>query len=324
MLLPSEIEGLLREDVPYLDLTSRLLGVRRQPARMALLARQAGVAAGLTAASDLLTFLGLEVQCHVEDGEAILPGAALLTAWGTASAMHMGFRQAINLVEHLTGIASCTRELSEAAQAVNPDVRIVVSRQNFPGSRHLTSSAIIAGGGWPHRLGLSETVMIGPEHLQFIGGVQGLTPRLARMRRDAGGKRIAVEAHNESDAIRLARAGVDILVLSHMSLTTVAELAKTLHRLSPSLLLAAEGQIERGNVALYAASCVDMLVTSTPLYATPAAIEASWNMAQPMHVTPLAAFRRQPAESMEIVVPEGMAYAAFDSFDELMRGRRMG
>lgn len=322
MLLPSEIEGLLREDVPYLDLTSRLLGVRRQPARMALLARHAGVAAGLCAATDLLRHLVLEVENQVEDGEAILPGATLLTAWGEAGALHMGYRQAINLVASLSGIASATRALAETAQAINPEIRVVVPRQSFPGSRHLVASAVVAGGGWPYRLGLSETVVIGREHLQFIGGIQGLTPRLERLRRDAGGKRIAVEAQNETDAIRLARAGVDVVVLNHMPLSLIADLAKTLHRCAPQLMLAAEGDIGPANIALYAASGVDLLVTSTPMHAAPASVEASWSMAQPLHMAPLGALQNQTAQPTTQAA-DFSAYSAFDSFVDLAGVRRI-
>lgn len=324
MLLPSEIEGLLREDVPYLDLTSRLLGVRRQPARMVLLARQTGVAAGLCAATDLLRHLGLEVQSQLDDGEAVLPGVALLTAWGEAGALHMGYRQAVNLVESMSGIATATRSMVEAAQAINPEIRVVVPRQSFPGSRHLVSAAVVAGGGWPYRLGLSETVVIGPEHLQFIGGIHGLTPRLERLRRDAGGKRIAVEVQSETDAVRLARAGVDIVVLKNMPLSAMADVAKTLHRVSKQLLIATEADIGLHNVALYAASGVDLLVTSTPMHAAPAIVEASWSMAQPFHIAPLGAFQYELAQPTEQAKPDYSVYSSFDSFADLAGVRRIG
>jgi len=144
------------------------------------------------------------------------------------------------------------------------------------------------------------------------------------MRRDAGGKRIAVEVQNETDAIRLARAGVDIVVLNRMPLSMVAELAKTLRRLSSQLLIATEANIGPDNVALYAASGVDMLVTSAPMHAAPAFIEASWSMAQPFHVAPLAAFQQQPARPALEAKPDYSVYSSFDSFADLAGAQHIG
>ncbi|RXZ45299.1 hypothetical protein EBB06_00280 [Crenobacter cavernae] len=282
VLLPSEIEGLFREDAPYQDLTCRLLGVRRQSAHLTVVARDGGVASGVEAALDLFAYLGVRAEARVDEGDALLPGATLLTASGPASALHLAARQALNLIERFSGIASKTRELVECAQRVNPELVVALPRQGFPGTRRLTAQAVLAGGGQALRLGLSESIEIGREHWQFVGGIEGLMPRIARLKRAAGGKPITLIAGSGSEALRLARAEPDFLELPAIALPSLAELCKSVHRLSPRTRLACCVPSGDADWARYAACGLDWLIVPDLMQAPALPVSASWSVAQPL------------------------------------------
>ncbi|HLO88850.1 MAG TPA: ModD protein, partial [Nostocaceae cyanobacterium] len=142
------------------------------------------------------------------------------------------------------------------------------------GTKPLSLKAILAGGAAPHRLGLSETILIFKQHLIFIGGISGLTERLIQIRQRFPEQQICIEVETEADAWLVAQAGVDLIQFDKISPLDLNKLVPQFRQQYPNLKLAVAGGINLANIKEYAATGVEILVTSYPYFGKPADIAA--------------------------------------------------
>jgi molybdenum transport protein len=264
----AQLERLLFDDAPYGDLTTDLLGIGAQRARMTFSARGPMVLALATEAAEILEMAGASVERLLEDGQALAPGQEFLHAEGRAGALLRGWKVAQTLVEIWSGVATAAREIVEAARAVAPDIGVACTRKNTPGVKNFSVAAIRTGGAEMHRLGLSETILVFPEHLAFLGG-ETLDSAVARLRRGAPEKKLVLEAGTMAEALAAAEAGFDVIQAEKFSPADIALLVKQLANLTKRPKLAAAGGVNRANAAEYARAGADILVTSAPYAALP-------------------------------------------------------
>ena len=267
VLSHSELEALLYDDVPYGDLTTDALGIGAVPGTMQFTARGAMVLALAEDAAALLALAGCEVDLHAHSGEALTPGALILTAEGPAAALLRGWKVAQTLIEIWSGVASAARAIVEAA-AVVPDVTVACTRKNSPGTKRCAVAAVKAGGAVMHRLGLSETVLLFPEHRWFLGD-EALDAVVVRLRRAAPEKRLVIEVTTVEAALAAAAAGFDVIQAEKFAPADIAALVARLASLPQRPIVAAAGGIHAGNVAAYASAGADVVVTSSPYLAPP-------------------------------------------------------
>ena len=268
VLSDSLLEALLHDDAPFGDLTTHVLGIGAMPGRIAFAARDRMVVACVEEAARLLEIAGARASATVASGSELAPGAPILAATGPAEALHRAWKVAQTLVEYASGIATAARRIVEAARAARPDVAIACTRKNMPGAKALAIKSILAGGAMPHRLGLSETILIFAEHRAFFGG-QTAAAMVAQARRGAPEKKIVVEVPAIDEAVAWAEAGADVLQTERWSVDDLSDLANRLAALPRKPLLAAAGGINARNAAAYAAAGADILVTSAPYFAAP-------------------------------------------------------
>ena len=170
MRLPdSTLQSWLAEDAPFGDLTTAALGIGAVPGRMTFAARSTMVLALAPEAARILELAGAIVRPEAGDGSHLAAGDVILTAKGPAEALLLGWKVAQTLLEMAGGIATAAAAIVAAAHAVDTAVTVACTRKSFPGTRAVAVKAIIAGGAVPHRLGLSETVLVFAEHLAFAG-----------------------------------------------------------------------------------------------------------------------------------------------------------
>jgi len=160
----------------------------------------------------------------------------------------------------------------DAARAMNPHIQVVVTRKNFPGTKRLAVKAAVAGGASPHRLGLSETILVFDHHLTFVGGLDAVLARIDDYRRAAAEKKIAVEVKTLQDGVKAAEAGVDIIQVDKMEPEQLAELVRAVRARGHPTVISAAGGVNAGNAAAYAATGVDLLITSWVYWGKPADI----------------------------------------------------
>lgn len=270
----NELDQLIHDDVPFVDLTTHVLGIGAAQGVMRYSGREPTLLCCTEEAVRILQKVGLQVDFSLSSGTYVEANTLILTAHGSAQAIHSGWRVALNLMEHACGVATRTHILVQRARAVNPHIVITATRKSLPWAKKMMVKAILTGGALPHRLGLSETFLLFDEHLRFMGGLDAALPQLRAIKTRLGEKMLVAEAHNAADALKLAQAGVDMVQLDKLSVDATRQVNEQLKTAVPSVKVAIAGGINAENCAAYAATGVDMLVTSALYFGKPADIKA--------------------------------------------------
>lgn len=269
LLSDALLSSWLLEDAPTGDLTGLLLGLPERHGVLHFTARDAMCVCGSEEALRMGQLRGLTCAgTMVASGRTLQPGAPILSLSGPANELMVVWKMAQTLIEYLSGIASETAELVAQAQQQQPGVVVSCTRKHFPGIKAAAIKAILCGGAIPHRLGLSDSLLLFAEHRQFV---PQLSPAelVQHYRRHSPERKLVVEVVTSAEALAWAQAGVDVLQLEKFSPVQIAALRAELEPLSRSPVIVAAGGIQRSNVRAYAASGADVLVTSAPYQAPP-------------------------------------------------------
>lgn len=210
-------------------------------------------------AATVFRTLGCSVQIHASEGEKTEAGKNLVTVLGSAQALLMGERLALNLVGRMAGIATQTSKIVEIVSNQNPGVRVAATRKTLPGLREFDKRAIIQGGGDPHRFRLDDCVLIKDNHLELLPSI---TEALSLSRRKVSfTKKIEIEVKNQLEAIEAAQAGADIIMFDNMTPRQIKNVLEDLEKrgLKKGILFEASGGITSNNVGEYAEAGVDVL-----------------------------------------------------------------
>lgn len=270
----ARLQALLAEDAPCGDLSTQALGLGGEPGAAEFRARAAMVAAGTEEAARLFELCGCRVRDVLASGTHAQAGALLLAADGRADALLLAWKVAQNLVEFASGIASATAAIVGALRAAGCMQPVAATRKNVPGTRALSAKAVRAGGGVMHRLGLSDSLLVFPEHRGFIAPTD-LPQRLSTVLRQQPEKKLVAEVGDVEQALQLARLGVEVLQLERFLPQAVAELRERLSRQGLAALLAPAGGITLANAVDYARAGADVIVTSSPYVAPPRDVRVS-------------------------------------------------
>ena len=204
----NRLDYFISEDVPYVDLTSLVLGIDNAPGEMEYFSREACVVAGVDEVARLAKNAGCEVEVLHESGDCIVPDEPILRVRGTAGSLHQVWKVGLNLLDHLSAVATKTRSMVDAVHEVNPHCEVLTTRKSMPGCKDLLVEAVMVGGAFPHRLGLSETVLVFDHHMKFLGGFDEFVKRIPEFRSRCIEKKLFVEATADQARV-LAEAGVD-------------------------------------------------------------------------------------------------------------------
>ena len=269
----SRIDHFIAEDVPYIDLTCEVLGIGDEPGEMEYYTREDCVLAGTGVVRRIAEKLGCEAIGGHTDGDRIAAGEAFYTLRGSAADLHAAWKVCLNTFDHLSAVATKTRAMADAAHAINPRCEVLTTRKSMPGAKDLLTCAVMAGGAFPHRLGLSETVLVFDHHLAFFGGFDSFVQQLPDIKARCVEKKLFVEANAEQARV-LARAsaggrGIDGVQFDKIPVNELAPLVAELRKIDPHLALIAAGGINLSNAAAYAATGVDGLATTAPFSAKP-------------------------------------------------------
>lgn len=261
----------VREDLERLyDWTSVALIPDAAPGRARVVARKPGTVAGLPAAAVTLDEYDpdIEWQPLVHDGDVVTGGQTLAEISGKARSLLAVERPLLNLLGHLSGIATLTRQFVEAIAAA--PARIYDTRKTTPGWRRLEKYAVRQGGGHNHRLGLFDGILIKDNHLALCAGADDLTysPDEAVRRAqqflaqlDESQRELLVEVEVDSlDQLReVLPAAPDIVLLDNMSPALLREAVQLRNSLAPGVELEASGGINLESVASIAATGVERI-----------------------------------------------------------------
>ena len=261
-MLPPEVEQLIRmalaEDIGSGDVTAECFVPAERRARGAVVAREAGVLAGVAVAEAVFRQLdpSVTVARLAEDGARLSPGQEVLRLEGPARSLLTGERTALNFLQRLSGIATATRRCVDAVAGTS--ARILDTRKTTPGWRWLEKQAVRAGGGTNHRIGLFDMVMVKDNHLQAAGDLAELQAGIDRARGQRPGIRIEIEA-DTPDQVRdfLTLRGVDIILLDNMTLEAMRDCVAMAR--GTGVQLEASGGITLERLPAIAATGVDFI-----------------------------------------------------------------
>lgn len=247
------------------DVTSLATIPEATRARAILVARQAGVIAGLPLALATLQKLSpdITVEAHVRDGAPIAAGERALTIAGPARAVLTAERTALNFVGRLSGVATLTADY--VRQTEGTKLRICCTRKTTPGLRALEKYAVRCGGGFNHRFGLDDAILIKDNHIAVAGGVR---PVLERARAHAGH---LVKVEIEVDTLPqlrevLATGLADAVLLDNMDFSTLREAVRIAEG---RVVLEASGGVTLESIAKIAATGVDYVSSGALTHSAP-------------------------------------------------------
>ncbi|MDT9546200.1 MAG: ModD protein [Chlorobium sp.] len=275
-LLPdSDIERFIEEDAPYGDMTTALLGIGDTHGQITFTTREETTLSGTEEAARILERCGARVNVSTPSGTAVGAGTMFLSAEGPAAALHTAWKVALNMLEYASGIATRTAKIVSSAQEANPAISIATTRKSFPGTKKIAIKAIMAGGATPHRLGLSESILVFRQHTEFLGGINNFLDTIVAMKEKAPEHKILVEADSPEEALKIAAAGADVVQVDKLSTESLTELVHAIRDIAPEIKISAAGGITPENAAAYAATGIDIIVLSSVYFGKPSDIAAA-------------------------------------------------
>jgi nicotinate-nucleotide pyrophosphorylase (carboxylating) len=259
----------LAEDVTALgDLTAALVPPGAT-ATLAFVARQEGVVAGQRCVEEVCAQVdpGLSVTWSRPDGTAVVPGDELARVSGTLRTILTAERSALNFLCHLSGVATLTRRYVDAAQAVDPTIRILDTRKTTPGLRALEKAAVRAGGGHNHRASLSDAVLLKDNHL----GGTGITEAVERARAMWPGRMVEVECDRPEQVQEACRAKATAVLLDNMTPDEVSRCVLLARREAGpgGVMVEVSGGLSLDTIAGYASTGADLLSVGALTHSAP-------------------------------------------------------
>lgn len=259
MLLPQFyiddiIKNALKEDINYLDTATAYVIPETAVTTAKFVSKARGVLCGIEVAMRVFTLLDPDVQytLYKKDGDKVENGDLIATMKGKASMLLQGERTALNLLQHMSGIATATNECVELVKGTN--VSIADTRKTLPGLRALQKYAVTCGGGKNHRYNLSDCAMLKDNHIDAGGGI---TATVKALREKIGHTvKIEVETRNMDEVREAVAAGADIIMLDNM---TAEQMKEAVAYIDGRALTEASGNITAENIREKASSGIDII-----------------------------------------------------------------
>ena len=248
------IKTALKEDINYIDTTSSLLIDKDKITDAYFISKADGVLCGIDVAKRVFELIDGSVSftAHFRDGDRIKKGDIIAEMSGSTLSLLTGERTALNLIQHMSGIASATGRLVDLCKGTNASV--TDTRKTLPGLRALQKYAVTCGGGKNHRFNLSDGAMLKDNHIDAGGGITAtvnqLRSRLGHM------VKIEVETRNLDEVREAVESGCEVIMLDNMDCDTMREAVKIV---DGRALTEASGNVTEERIRAIAETGVDII-----------------------------------------------------------------
>lgn len=258
ILLPFYVDDLIKtalsEDINYIDSTADLLIPEDDMSSAYFTAKADGVLAGLEIALRVFTILDpeMKIKCLKKDGDRVFKGEIIAEFSGHTRLMLKAERTSLNILQHMSGIATYTRKCVDAVAGTNAS--ITDTRKTLPGLRALQKYAVTVGGGRNHRYNLTDAAMLKDNHIDAYGGI---TAAVNALRKKAGHMlQIEVETRNLDEVKEALDCGVNVIMLDNMSIPEMTEACRLINGRAKT---EASGNVTLGNIREVAETGVDII-----------------------------------------------------------------
>lgn len=248
------IKTALTEDINYIDSTTDLLIPEDDVSEAYFMAKDSGVLAGVEVAARVFKLLdeNIEVKFLFKDGDRVQKGDVIAEFKGNTAAMLKAERTSLNLIQHMSGIATYTRKCVDLVEGTNASV--TDTRKTLPGLRPLQKYSVVAGGGKNHRYNLTDAAMLKDNHIDAYGGI---TAAVNALRKKAGHMlKIEVEARTLDDVKEALDCKTDVIMLDNMS---CEEMKKAVELTAGRAKLEASGNVTLDTIREIAETGVDII-----------------------------------------------------------------
>lgn len=252
--IDSLIKTAIEEDINYIDVSADLLIPENQRNDSYFVAKDDGILCGLDCAMRVFTLLDdtFTFTAYKKDGDEIKKGDVIVEFNGKTRELLKGERTALNIIQHMSGIATATHRAVELCKGTKASV--ADTRKTLPGLRALQKYAVACGGGKNHRFNLSDGAMLKDNHIDACGGI---IPAVKILRSKLGHMvKIEVETRNFDEVREAVTAGADVIMLDNMNCEQMAEAVKIIDRKATS---EASGNITLENIGEVAKTGVDII-----------------------------------------------------------------
>ena len=248
------IKTALLEDINYCDVTTDYLIPAEQMGKGKLVAKAEGILCGVEVAARVFELIDsdIKIEILIKDGESVKYGDEIMRLEGRTASLLKGERTALNLIQHMSGIATAANQATKLVEGTNAS--IADTRKTLPGMRPLQKYAVMTGGAKNHRYNLSDAAMLKDNHIDAAGGI---TAAVTALRKKIGHMtKIEVETRNLDELKEALAVGADIIMLDNMS----PELMKEAVAITDGrAVLEASGGITNDTLRAVAESGVDII-----------------------------------------------------------------
>jgi nicotinate-nucleotide pyrophosphorylase (carboxylating) len=269
--LPAGTTGLLRhalaEDRWTRDVTTQALLPRPVLGTTRVIAQARGVLSGVAAAGELARLGGVRSVVRRSDGDMVRAGTVVLELSGDLRRIFAIERTLLNLLMHLSGVATATDEVVRIARRIRPGFRIRATRKTLPGLRDLEKAAVVHGGGEPHRRDLSDAALIKSNHLALVPLSAAILRARAQIRPP---DRVQVEVRSLAESRAALAAGARRLLIDNRSPAAVARMVRDIRRRRAGIEVEVSGGVGPANIAAYARSGADAASLGRLTHSAPA------------------------------------------------------
>jgi nicotinate-nucleotide pyrophosphorylase (carboxylating) len=258
-ILEEKLRRILTEDIGQGDVTTALIVPADTIAEAEVVAKEAGVIAGIEEAEILSKSLGLKAESSVADGETVKHNTVLMRILGDARTLLSVERTLLNIVSRMSGIATITRELTQKIREAGYKAQVACTRKVAPGLLYFDKKAVFIGGGDTHRLHLDDMILIKDNHIAVAGSINNAVKKAKKG--ISFTKKIEVEVSKPKDVLEAAEAGADIIMLDNFTPNQIATSVDLLtkSRYYGKVLLEASGGITAENILKFASTGVDTI-----------------------------------------------------------------
>ena len=240
-----DIDRFLKEDLDEKgDITSEAI-LGDEEAKAYIVAKEQCILAGMEEAIETFKRMGAIAKPLKKDGDETKANEKIMEIEGKLKAILAAERLALNFLARMSGIASLTHELTKICRRKNPNVRIAATRKTTPGFRKYEKKAVAIGGGYPHRMGLYDGILIKDNHLACVS----IREAIRKARRL--GLPVEVEVESIEDAVIAAEEGADIIMLDNMKPAQAVIAASKVRQIKPDVKIEVSGGITPDNITNY-------------------------------------------------------------------------
>jgi len=259
----------LEEDIGRGDITSRALNLKNSKGYAAVFSKSEGIISGLDQFKMVFKILspGINFKNLSRNGRKVSPGDEVIGIRGPLEALLTGERTAMNILSHLSGVATLTSKYVESIQGM--PVKVLDTRKTMPGMRNWEKAAVKHGGGSNHRQGLYDMYLVKENHIAAAGGMSAALEKIKRHRKRTGAK-VEVEVRNIAELKAVFPLKPDYILLDNFNIRQMKKAVVLAKAAGRGILLEASGNIKLNNIRKIASTGVDRISIGALTHSAPA------------------------------------------------------